>query len=47
MLLEHDANPNGADDAGATSMHWAAARGVLNIVVRLLCHTLGAFDRYS
>ena len=35
ILLEADANPNATDDANSTPLHWAAARGVLNIVVRL------------
>ena len=35
ILLEADANPNATDDANSTPLHWAAARGVLNIIVRL------------
>ncbi len=35
LLLEYDASTNAPDDSGATALHWASARGVLNIVVRL------------
>jgi ankyrin repeat protein len=36
LLLEHDANPNISDETGTTALHIAAARGAINIVVRLI-----------
>ena len=36
LLLEHDANPNAPDETGTCALHIAAARGAINIVVRLL-----------
>lgn len=35
ILLENKANPNALDEAGNTPLHWACARGILNIVNRL------------
>mmetsp|Transcript_17758 Transcript_17758/g.54632 ORF Transcript_17758/g.54632 Transcript_17758/m.54632 type:complete len:215 (+) Transcript_17758:291-935(+) len=36
ILLNHDANPNKADETGSCALHIAAARGAINIVTRLI-----------